>query len=172
MKSRLVKLPWDEDGSKTFNALYVLDADLQVAGSITDLAQDEVIYSARFDGDIGYFVTFRQVDPLFAVDLSNPKAPVVLSALKIPGFSEYLHLWSDGRLFGLGRDADVETGRAGRMKLSMFDTSDPADVTERKTLLLDSDYSAALYNHKAILISRDKNLIDSRRKPATRVRIQ
>jgi uncharacterized secreted protein with C-terminal beta-propeller domain len=150
---------WDEDGSKSSNALYILDADLHVAGSVTDLAEDEFIYSARFDGDIGYFVTFRQTDPLFAVDLSNPEAPAVLSALKIPGFSEYLHLWSDGRLFGLGRDADVETGRAGGMKLSMFDTSDPANVTELKTLLLETSYSAALYNHKAILISLDKNLI-------------
>jgi uncharacterized secreted protein with C-terminal beta-propeller domain len=143
----------------TANALYVLDGGLKVIGSVGDLAPGERVYSVRFDGQIGYFVTFRQVDPLFAVDLSEPANPQVLSALKIPGFSEYLHLWGDGRLFGLGMDADAETGRTDGMKLTMFDTTDPADVTVKQTLKLDTSYSNALYNHKAILISPDKSLI-------------
>ncbi len=150
---------WTEDGSTSTNALYVLDENLDQTGSITGLAEDERIYSARFNGDVGYFVTFRQVDRLFAADLSDPANPVILSALKIPGFSDYLHIWTDGRLFGLGRDADAESGKVGGMKLSMFDTADPTDVTEQQTLLLNFDYSVALYNHKAILVSYDKNLI-------------
>ena len=150
---------WNEEDSNSANALYVLDENMEQTGSITGLAEDERIYSARFNGDIGYFVTFHQVDPLFAADLSDPANPVILSALKIPGFSEYLHVWTDGRLFGLGRDADEESGAAGSMKLSMFDTADPTDVTELQTLILDADYSVALYNHKAILVSYDKNLI-------------
>lgn len=148
---------WGEEN--TNNALWVLDGDLDLTGSVEGLAQDEMVYSVRFDGATGYFVTFRQTDPLFAVDLSDPTAPRVLSALKIPGFSEYLHVYTEGRLFGLGMDADEETGRTKGMKLAMFNVEDPANVTEKHTLLLDSDYSEALYNHKAILISAAKDLI-------------
>jgi uncharacterized secreted protein with C-terminal beta-propeller domain len=141
------------------NALYVLDGSLKQVGSVEDLAKGEQVYSVRFEGEIGYFVTFRQVDPLFAVDLSDPANPRVLSALKIPGFSEYLHVWGDGRLFGLGMDADEESGRTDGMKLTMFDTTDPTNVTVKHSLKLDTGYSNALYNHKAILISPDKSLI-------------
>ena len=141
------------------NSLYVLNPSLDVIGSITGLGEDERVYSVRFDGDIGYFVTFRETDPLFTVDLSNPANPKVLSALKIPGFSQYLHVYGDGRLFGLGMDADPNTGRTDGMKLSMFDTSNKSDVTEKHSLKLDSYYSEALYNHKAILIAPDKDLI-------------
>lgn len=142
-----------------YNSLYVLDSSLSPVGGITNLAKDERVYSVRFDGDIGYFVTFRNVDPLFSVDLTDPTNPVILGDLKIPGFSQYLHVYGDGLLFGLGMNADEETGRTDGMKLSMFDTSNPADVTEKHTLSLDSDYSEALYNHKAILISPEKNII-------------
>ncbi|MDO4749448.1 MAG: beta-propeller domain-containing protein [Eubacteriales bacterium] len=152
-----VNYSWDD--SATTNSLYVLDEDMNIKGSITGLAAEERVYSVRFDGEIGYFVTFRQVDPLFAVDLSDPTSPKVLSALKIPGFSEYLHPWSEGRLFGLGMNADAETGFTDGMKLSMFDTGDPANVKELCTLALDTGYSAALDNHKAILVSPARNLI-------------
>ena len=149
---------WPEDNEKSSNALYVLDGGLNIVGSLTGLAETERVYSVRFDGNVGYFVTFRQVDPLFAVDLSDPAAPKLLSALKIPGFSEYLHVWSEGRLLGLGMDADPETGRTGAMKLSMFDTSDKTNVTEKHKLLLPGYWSEALYNHKAILVSPEKNV--------------
>ena len=141
------------------NALWVFDGDMNLTGSITDVAPDEQVYSVRFDGEVGYFVTFRQVDPLFAVNLSDPANPQIMSALKIPGFSRYMHPWGDGLLFGLGQDADEETGRTGSMKLSMFDTSDPYNVSERDKLLLDATYSEALYNHKAILIAPQKGVI-------------
>lgn len=73
-----------EDSSSNF--LYVLDEDLQVVGGIRDLAQDERVYSVRFDGAVGYVVTFKQVDPLFSVDLSDPSAPKVMGELKSPDF--------------------------------------------------------------------------------------
>ncbi len=154
-----VNTVWPDEQQKSGNALWVLDGDLQVVGSLTGLAEDERVYSVRFDGEVGYFVTFRQVDPLFAVDLSDRQNPTVLSALKIPGFSEYLHVWDDGRLLGLGYDADEKTGRTGNMKLSMFDTSDKTDVTEKHKLILSGNWSEALYNHKAILVSREKNVV-------------
>lgn len=150
---------YDDSANVNTNALYVLDGDLQVVGSVEDLAPDESVYSVRFDGETGYFVTFRQVDPLFAVDLSDPQKPQVLSALKIPGFSEYLHVYSEGRLFGLGMDADETTGVTEGMKMTMFNTADPRNVTEKYTMSLHSRYSAALANHKAILIAPDKDII-------------
>ncbi len=139
------------------NGLYIFDENMDLTGSITGLAEDERVYSVRFTGDVGYFVTFRETDPLFAVDLSNPKNPKIMSALKIPGFSEYLHPYADGLLFGLGQDADAV--RTYGMKLSMFDTSDPYDVVERNKLSLDINSSTALSNHKAILISASRGII-------------
>ena len=152
-----VDFKWDNNNSSS--GLYVLDMSLTRIGSVENLAPGERVYSVRFDGKMGYFVTFRTVDPLFAVDLSKPQKPVVLSALKIPGFSQYLHVYSDGLLFGLGYSADEITGMRGSMKLSMFDTSNPKDVTEAHTLLINANYSSALYNHKAIVVDHDKNII-------------
>lgn len=144
--------------SKNTNAMYILDKSLQIVSKIENVAPGERVYSVRFDGDIGYFVTFRQVDPLFAVDLSNPLKPKILSALKIPGFSDYLHPFAKGLLLGLGRNGD-DNGLTGGLRLSMFDVSDPTDVTEKHKLPLDVDYSTASYNHKAILVSAQRNLI-------------
>lgn len=145
----------------TGNNLYVLDSQLKIIGKIEDLAKGERVYSVRFDGDIGYFVTFRQVDPLFAADLSDPKAPKILSELKIPGFSEYLHPYAKDRLFGLGKDADEKSGGVLGMKLSMFDVSDKTNLSEKHKIVLDSRFmwSEASYNHKAILVAPDKSLI-------------
>ncbi len=152
-----VNYQWGEDVSG--NNLYILDDALQITGSIEDLAPGEQVYSVRFDGAVGYFVTFRQVDPLFSVDLSDPAAPALLGELKIPGFSEYLHVYSSSLLFGFGMDADEETGRSETMKLSMFDVTDPVNVFERDTLVLDHHWSEALYDHNAMLIDTEKNII-------------
>ncbi|MBR5741772.1 MAG: beta-propeller domain-containing protein [Firmicutes bacterium] len=147
---------WTSDDS---NAVYVLDMDLNKLGAIEGLSNDERVYSVRFDGAVGYVVTFRQTDPLFAIDFSDPANPAIRSALKIPGFSQYMHVYKNGLLFGLGYDADEQTGRTNGMKMSMFDVSDPYDVKEVATLKLDTYWSEALYNHKAILVDAEKNLI-------------
>ena len=144
---------------KQSNALYVLDSSLKIIGKIENLAEDERIYSARFLGEAGYFVTFRQMDPLFAVDLKDPQNPKILSELKISGFSEYLHFYGEDRLLGIGMEAEEETGRTNGMKLSMFDISNPADVQEISKLHLSSyDHSEALYNHRAVMISTGANI--------------
>jgi uncharacterized secreted protein with C-terminal beta-propeller domain len=148
-----------EYDSTTANALYTLDLSLNVLGKIENLAKDEFVKSVRFDGDIGYFVTFRQVDPLFAVDLSNPAYPRVLSALKIPGFSEYLHVFKQNLLLGIGYDADEQTGRMQGVKLSMFDTTDKTKVKEVTTEKVDASWTVVGSNHKAILVDAQKNLI-------------
>ncbi|MCL2888887.1 MAG: beta-propeller domain-containing protein [Eggerthellaceae bacterium] len=142
----------------TTNALFVLDASLQLAGSIEGLAEDERVYSVRFAGDVGYFVTFEQVDPLFTVDLSDPKNPKIQSELKIPGFSSYLHMFDEGKLFGLGVATD-EIGWFNGLKLSMFDVSNPFDVSETDTLTIPETWSDALYNHKSAIINLENNLI-------------
>lgn len=140
------------------NALYVLDKDLEQIGAIENLAEGERVYSVRFDGEVGYFVTFRQVDPLFTVDLSNPEEPKILSELKIPGFSEYLHPYGEGRLFGFGKSA-TEQGSVTGLKISMFDVSDPSDVTELHLSSVPAEWSEASEDHKAIMVDANKNII-------------
>lgn len=141
------------------NSLYILDENLELISSIEDLAPNERIYSARFLGDTGYFVTFRKTDPLFSVDLSNPKEPKILGELKIPGFSSYLHPYDDNLLLGIGMEVDEDTNKEIGIKLSMFDTSDPSNVKEVNKLVLDKfSYSDALYNHKAVFIDNNKNI--------------
>ena len=145
--------------SSQTNALYVLDEDLKQIGKIENIAPDERVYSVRFMGDTAYFVTFRQVDPLFSVDLSNPKKPKIIGALKIPGFSDYLFPFGDNKLFGIGQDADEKTGRTGNVKISMFDISAPANVTEEAKEILFSNDSESLFTHKATFINKNKNII-------------
>lgn len=140
--------------------LTVLDNNLKELGKIENLAEGEKVYSVRFMGDIAYFVTFRQTDPLFSADLSDPQNPKIIGELKIPGFSEFLFPYGEGRLLGIGQDADESTGRTNGLKLSMFNISDSSNVTETdKTVLPEIDYSVALSNHKAVLVNYDKNLI-------------
>ena len=142
------------------NAVYVLDENLKVTGSIEDLAEDERIYSARFFGDTGYFVTFRETDPLFSVDLSDPENPKILGELKIPGFSEYLHFYGEDRLLGIGMSADEETGSAENVKLSMFDISDNTDVKEVAMYELEDVFGTDVsYDYKSVLADPEKNLI-------------
>lgn len=146
--------------SETSARLTVLDSELKKTGEIKDLAKGERVYSVRFMGDIAYFVTFRQTDPLFSADLSDPKNPKILGELKIPGFSEYMYPYGDGKLLGFGMDANEQTGRTTDLKLSMFDITDPANVTEQDKTIIDGyNYSTALDNHKAMLVSSSKNLI-------------
>lgn len=146
--------------SKQYNSLYIYDEKLELTGCIENLAPDEHIKSARLMGDVGYFVTFRQTDPLFSVDLSDPANPKVLGELKIPGFSTYLHPYGEGLLLGIGYDADENTGWTQGVKLSMFDVSDPSDVKEvHKHILADFSYTGVEADHKAALIDAEKGII-------------
>ena len=152
----ITDIQYGDDSDQT-NAVFVLDPSMTVIGSVEGLAKDEQIYSARFTGAVAYLVTFRQVDPLFTLDLSDPTNPQITSELKIPGFSTYLHPFGESRLLGLGYD--TESNRTTGMKLSMFDTSNPFDVYELNMELVGIEYSEALYDHKAVLIDVDRNII-------------
>lgn len=155
---RVVATDWDN--TSDVNHLYILDKELNICGKIENLAPGETIRSARFFGDMGYFVTFRETDPLFSVDLSDPEAPKVLGELKITGFSSYLHFYGEDKLLGLGNEVDPETGSYKGIKLSMFDISDPSDVKEiDKYVIKDSYDCPGLYNYKAIMIDPKKNIL-------------
>lgn len=150
---------WDRDNELS-NSLYILDKNLELTGSIRGIARDEIIYSARFMGDIGYFVTYKNTDPLFSVDLSNPNKPKIIGSLKIPGFSNYLHPYSEHMLFGFGEERDPDTQEFLGLKLSMFDTSDPANVTENdKQVIRHAWGSNALSEYKDMMIDPEKNII-------------
>ena len=145
-------------GDELTNQVYVLNPDLTVAGEVSGIAPGETIKSVRFMGDTGYVVTFEQTDPLFVIDLSNPKQPEVKGALKIPGFSTYLHPVGEGLLLGVGVDGD-ENGQNGGLKVSLFDVSDPKNPKECDKITMggsDSPYvnigmnSEAYNTHKAL----------------------
>lgn len=133
------------------NNLYILNNNMQVVGKVENLAKGETIESVRFVGNMAYVVTFRQTDPLFVIDLSDPENPKVKGELKIPGFSEYLHPIADGLLVGVGQDG-TETGTNGDCKVSLFDVSDPYNPAESSVLTVsDGDaycHTEISYNHK------------------------
>ncbi|NCD00541.1 hypothetical protein EOL94_00360 [bacterium] len=160
--------PWFllEDGEErsSSNNVYVLDKELNKVGSVENLAEGERIYSARFIGDRAYLVTFKQVDPLFVIDLSNPRNPKVLGELKIPGFSNYLHPYSEDILIGFGKQTKLnewDNVVTEGLKLSLFDVSDPENLKELDTYITgdSGSYSAVLNDHKALLFSKEKNLL-------------
>ena len=111
-------------GGDTANGVDVLGmADLARVGRVDGLASGERIYAMRFVGELGYMVTFRQVDPLFTLSFAEPSAPRVLGELKIPGYSDYLHPVGEGALLGIGKAGD-DSGRLRGVKLALFDISD------------------------------------------------
>ena len=111
------------------NGLYVLDSNLSVVGECERYGKDEQIQSVRFLGDWAYVVTFRQTDPLFVIDLTQPTQPVLAGEVKLPGFSAYLHPIGNGLLLGIGYGG-TESGLDGSAKISLFDVSDPKNPVE------------------------------------------
>ncbi len=151
----------------SLNHLYILDKDLKLIGSVEDLAKGERIYSVRFLGDRAYMVTFRQVDPLFVIDVSNPEAPEVLGYLKVTGYSSYLHPYDENLLIGIGKEAD-ENGRVQGLKIALFDVSDVKNPVEKAKYEVGKEWSDtqyswsdsnALYEHKAFLFDKERNLL-------------
>lgn len=122
---------------------------LDELGHVDGMGMGEQVQSVRFLGELVYLVTFRQVDPLYAVDLSDPAEPTVLGELKIPGFSEYLHPVGEGLLVGVGREVDPDTGIDEGLKVSLFDVSDPGRMAEVDQIVLPTSWSAVSQDHKA-----------------------
>lgn len=148
-------------GEKSTNNLYVLNTTMSIVGSLNNLAPGERIYSTRFMGDRGYMVTFEQIDPLFVFDLSDPTAPRTLGELKIPGFSTYLHPYDENHLIGFGQETDDGTGptRTQGFKMALFDVTNPAAPQQIDAEVIPNAYSELLYEHKALLFDRERNLV-------------
>ncbi|MEP7202629.1 MAG: beta-propeller domain-containing protein [Ilumatobacteraceae bacterium] len=142
---------WD-GSSASSSAVRVLRPEgneLVQIGLVDGLGTDEQIYAVRFLGTQGYVVTFRQTDPLYVIDLSDPAAPALTGELKIPGYSAYLHPVGDGLLLGVGQGADLD-GRVRGTQLSLFDVSDPANPRQLSTLPIGGS-SEAEWDHHAFL---------------------
>lgn len=160
---RIATTSYNEENEST-NQLYILDKDLKEIAKIEDLAKGEKIYAVRFIGKIGYIVTFKEIDPLFVIDLSDPTAPVVKGELKIPGYSSYLHPYDETHIIGIGYNTK-SNGYGGvtnaNMKMSMFDVSDLENPKEMFSVDIGGDYaySEITSNHKALFYHKDRSLI-------------
>ena len=144
--------PWGfDETSESFVVVFEQQGDQLVeVGSVGEMGKGERIFSVRFIGEAAYVVTFRQTDPLYVVDLSDPTNPTVAGELKIPGYSAYLHPLGNGRLLGIGQEA-TEEGRTIGAKVSLFDVSDPADPKEVDTFVLEDSYTDVEWDHHAFL---------------------
>ncbi len=136
----------------TVNDLYVLDEELEIVGSVKDLGDGERIYATRFVDGVGYMVTFREIDPFFVFDLSDPVAPRAVGQLKIPGYSSYLHPIDETTVLGVGKNDK------GKVKLSLFDLSDPTAPVESAKAVVDAVWSDVLTTHTAFLLDSDNEV--------------
>ena len=157
------------DGSR----VVVLDNDLKQIGESRYLAKGETMYSARFMGDRAYLVTYKTVDPLYSIDLSDPTYPKVLGELKIPGYSTYLQPYDENHIIGFGfqTSENVYRNSYGRvtttstritgMKMALFDVSDVSNpkVISEQVIGDSKTNSTILENHKALLFNKEKNLL-------------
>jgi uncharacterized secreted protein with C-terminal beta-propeller domain len=150
---RIATTSWRGDLANNVFVLGQAGDQLHVVGSLTDLGLGERLYAARFLGDRGFLVTFRQVDPLFTLDLSDPRNPQLVGELEVPGYSSYLHPVGEDYLIGLGRYADPATGRVQGVQLSLFDVSDLANPARLAAYQFASDtwgsFSEAEWDHHA-----------------------
>lgn len=155
------KTTWDQNwqNMQTDNRVYVLsmmNGELTPVGATPPLGEPgERIYSSRFHGDKGFVVTYRQVDPLFTLDLSDPANPAVLGALHIPGYSSYIHLLDESHLLTIGEETETDpaTGRTTRagLKLEVYDVGDLANPLAGAKVVVGTHYgySEAMWDHKA-----------------------
>ncbi|MGQ0824128.1 MAG: beta-propeller domain-containing protein [Actinomycetota bacterium] len=153
--------PWSEGADTSESHVVVLapgDGQLVEVGKVSGLGKGETIHAVRFIGAVGYVVTFRQTDPLYTIDLSDPTDPRVAGELKILGYSAYLHPIGDGRLIGVGQDAD-ETGSTIGTQVALFDVRDPAAPTRVAQTTLPNGFSSAEWDHHAFLWWADTGLV-------------
>ncbi|WP_100011441.1 beta-propeller domain-containing protein [Lentibacillus sediminis] len=150
------------------NNLYTFDTSLNPLGKVEGLAEGERIYSVRFMDQVAYMVTFRQVDPLFVIDLSNPQDPEVLGELKIPGFSNYLHPLDEDHVIGFGQHTTLQQLQNGEepivrtegLKISVFDVSDPENPKEKYSKVIgeSGSYSELNHDHRALFQQPNSSL--------------
>ena len=158
-KDNLRVLTTDWSKADRVNQLYILDNDMQLLGKIEDIANGESIYAARYVGDMAYFITYRNTDPLFVADLSNAAKPKLLGEVKISGFSDYLHSYGNDKMLGIGYETDENSMRLG-VKLCMFDVKNPKKPKVLSSYVMkDADSTSADNNYKCVLVDQKKNMI-------------
>lgn len=159
--------------SREGSRIVIFNEKMQQIGETPYLAKGEQMYSTRFMGDKAYLVTYKTIDPLFVIDLSNPTEPKVLGELKIPGYSTYLHPYDENHLIGIGMQTEEKINRdiQGKvtsttatitgMKMALFDVTDPTNPVEISSTVIGDrrTTSAILTNPKALLFSKEKELI-------------
>lgn len=150
---------YDYKIDKDVSSLYILNKELQLIGKLEDIADDEQIKSVRFMGDTGYIVTFRNTDPLFTLDLSDPTSPKILGELKLPGYSAYLHPIGDGYMVGIGYDGDEQNAKFNTVKVSVFDVTDPRNPKESDTFVIKDAETDVNNNPKAFISSKTMGFI-------------
>ncbi|MEX2461862.1 MAG: beta-propeller domain-containing protein [Paenibacillaceae bacterium] len=165
---------WRNDKKTSKNNVYLLNEAMEITGKIENIAPGERIYSTRFIGNRAYMVTFKQVDPLFVIDLTHPQAPKILGSLKIPGYSDYLHPYDENHIIGFGKDtvevSNSNSGISGNssttafyqgMKIVMFDVTDVSHPIEmfKESIGDRGTDSEMLHNPKALLFNKEKGLM-------------
>jgi hypothetical protein len=145
-------------GASVSSGVYVFDSGMNQVGKLENIAPGERIFSARFIGDRAYLVTFRRVDPLFIIGLSQPTAPVILGQLTVPGVSDYLQPYDDTHLIGFGSDGDA-AGHLSGFKLALFDVTDPANPALVSSVVIPHASSEVQFDHRALLFEKSSGLL-------------
>ena len=150
---------------ENYSGVFVLDSNLNVVGKIENIAPGESIYSVRFNGITGSLVTFKQVDPYFNLDLSNPTNPLISDGLKEDGVSHYIHYIGDTTYtIGVGRMSEVVQSSWGErvvwtgLKVSLYDNSSGEAVNINTIVLEGQCYAELFYNPKALLYDEERGL--------------
>jgi uncharacterized secreted protein with C-terminal beta-propeller domain len=136
---------WGSSQGESASDVYVLNSEMRIIGSVKDLGLTERIYSVRFLQDKAYVVTFRQVDPFYVLDMSDPSNPELKGELKIPGYSSYLHPITKDKILGVGKEGS-------KVKISLFVVTDPENPTEADKYLMDEYWTDILNTHHAFLL--------------------
>lgn len=156
---------WELDDESSSNSLYILDENLKEVGRLDGIAKGEKIYSVRYVGNKAYVVTFKEMDPLFVIDLSDVTKPKILGELKIPGYSTYLHPYDENHIIGFGYETKMNSSGNGviknGLKMSMFDVTDLNNPKEMFSIKIGNNNTSSelTNNHKALLFSKEKNII-------------
>lgn len=158
-KLRIATTYYNTKTQNNESSLYVLNKDLDIIGKSEDIAKDEQIKSVRYMGDKAYVVTFRNTDPLFWIDLSDPENPNILAEVKLPGYSTYLHPVSENLLVGIGYGGDENSADMNTLKISLFDITDPEEFKELDSIEFNNSCSFVSGGGKAFLYKADEGIM-------------
>lgn len=160
---RIVTNQIKEDKIKYINTVFILNENMEVIGKLEGIANGEDLKSVRFDKERAFIVTYKDIDPLFVINLEKPSEIKILGELKIPGYSKYLEVYDETHLLGIGEDTkQTKTGeQRDGMKVTMFDISDVNNPKELSTVKIKDKYafSEVLYDHKVLLNIRTEGII-------------